>query len=85
MSEEFEKAAAEVKQFTKRPSDSEMLQLYGLYKQATVGDNTTSQPWAVQMEARAKWDAWAANKGINKADAESKYVATVRELKGKYA
>lgn len=25
----------------KRPSDEELLELYGLYKQATVGDNNT--------------------------------------------
>jgi acyl-CoA-binding protein len=37
--------------------------MYGLYKQATVGDNTASQPWAVQLEARAKWDSWTAHKG----------------------
>lgn len=35
-------------------SNDEKLKVYGLYKQATAGDNTSSQPWAVQMEARAK-------------------------------
>ena len=33
-------------------------ELYGLYKQATIGDNTTPQPWAIQLDARAKWDSW---------------------------
>ena len=41
----------------------QLLVLYGLYKQATVGDVNTEQPWKVQVEARAKWDAWNANKG----------------------
>jgi acyl-CoA-binding protein len=40
-----------------------LLQIYGLYKQATVGDNTGAQPWAVQVEARAKWEAWTSQKG----------------------
>ena len=40
-----------------------MLEIYGLYKQATAGDNTTSQPWAIQLEAAAKWNAWTALKG----------------------
>ena len=35
---------------------TQLLQLYGLYNQATVGDVNTPQPWAVQFEARAKWD-----------------------------
>lgn len=38
----FEEAAAKAKTFTTRPSDADLLKLYGLYKQATVGDNTTS-------------------------------------------
>jgi len=81
----FEEAAASVKAFTKRPTDEEMLEIYGLYKQATVGDNTTAQPWAVQMEARAKWEAWEKNKGTDKATAESKYIALAAALKAKYA
>jgi len=85
MSAAFETAAAEVKALTKRPSDSEMLRLYGLFKQATVGDNNTGQPWAVQMEARAKWEAWAANKGKSKETAENDYVALANELKAKYS
>jgi diazepam-binding inhibitor (GABA receptor modulating acyl-CoA-binding protein) len=43
MDAEFEAAAAEVKTFTKRPTNDELLQLYGLYKQATVGDNNTGR------------------------------------------
>lgn len=38
---EFETAAEEVKQLSKSPSNDKLLELYGLYKQATVGDNTT--------------------------------------------
>lgn len=38
----FEAAAEEVKTLTKRPTDVELLELYALYKQATVGDNDTS-------------------------------------------
>lgn len=34
-----------------------------------MGDVQGSQPWAVQYEARAKWDAWNANKGMTKEDA----------------
>jgi len=49
--------------------------VYGLYKQATEGDNASSQPWAVQFEARAKWDAWTANKGKSKELAMEEYVA----------
>jgi diazepam-binding inhibitor (GABA receptor modulator, acyl-CoA-binding protein) len=55
-------------------SNDEKLAVYSLYKQATEGDVTGSQPWAVQMEARAKWDAWAEHKGMGKDDAKKAYV-----------
>lgn len=41
----FLKAAEEVKTLTVRPTDDELLELYGLYKQVTVGDiNTGTEP-----------------------------------------
>lgn len=60
--------------------NSEKLKFYGLFKQATEGDVTGTQPWAVQMEARAKWDAWNERKGTSKADAEAAYVALLTEV-----
>ena len=41
-----------------------MLKLYGLYKQATVGDVNTDRPGTFSMDfaGKAKWDAWSANK-----------------------
>ena len=39
----FNKAAEEVKNLKKTPSDDEMLQIYSLFKQATVGDCNTSR------------------------------------------
>lgn len=42
MQEDFEAAAERIKPVT-GPNNEEMLQLYGLYKQATVGDNNTRE------------------------------------------
>ncbi|KPA76158.1 hypothetical protein ABB37_07921 [Leptomonas pyrrhocoris] len=50
------------------------LVFYSLYKQATEGDVKSSQPWAVQLEARAKWDAWSARKGMSSEAAKEEYV-----------
>ena len=41
--QEFNKAAEEAKNLTKRPNDEEMLDLYSLFKQATVGDVNTGE------------------------------------------
>lgn len=38
---EFEKIAEDVKKVKTRPTDQELLDLYGLYKQAVVGDINT--------------------------------------------
>ncbi|KAF2075881.1 hypothetical protein CYY_002817 [Polysphondylium violaceum] len=84
LAENFEAAAAEVKTFTTKPTNEDLLALYGLYKQAKEGDNTTGKPWAVQVEASAKWNAWDSNKGITKEAAMEKYIALVADLKKKY-
>tara|TARA_B100000927_G_C16365007_1_gene429086 strand:+ start:47 stop:322 length:276 start_codon:yes stop_codon:yes gene_type:complete len=50
------------------------LKLYGLYKTITVGENNTAQPWSVQLEARAKWDAWKAVEKFSKEDCMKLYI-----------
>ncbi|KPA76152.1 hypothetical protein ABB37_07918 [Leptomonas pyrrhocoris] len=50
------------------------LAFYSLYKQATEGDVKGTRPWAVKVEARAKWDAWSARKGMKPAEAKAAYV-----------
>lgn len=67
----FEQAAERVKTLKTKPSNDVLLQLYGLYKQATVGDNTGAQPYAVQFEARAKWNAYTEQKGHTHTDAHA--------------
>lgn len=56
------------------------LVFYSLYKQATEGDVTGAQPWAVQFEARAKWDAWNSRKGLSADDAKKQYVEKLVEV-----
>ncbi|KAG2223632.1 hypothetical protein INT45_009991 [Circinella minor] len=82
-SAEFTTAAEEVKNLTSKPSDDALLKLYGLFKQATVGDNTTSKPGMFDMKGKYKWQAWEDLKGKSQADAEKEYIAFVEELKSK--
>jgi len=82
MSAEFESAAAAVKALTTRPSDADLLELYALYKQATVGDCDTQRPGMMDFKGKAKWDAWDGKKGTSKADAEAAYIAKVKTLTG---
>jgi len=80
----FEQAAADVKNVKTRPSDEEMLKVYGLYKQATEGDCTTTRPGMFDLKGKYKWDAWDALKGKDKETAEAEYITLVEELKTTY-
>jgi len=66
--------------------DDEMLKLYGLYKQATVGDVNTERPGTFSMDfaGKAKWDAWSGNKGVAKEKAEQDYVDVANGVIAKY-
>ncbi len=79
-----EEAAERLKSLTERPSNEEFLNLYGLFKQATLGDNKTSKPGMFDMKGQFKWKAWKDKSGISQDDAANAYVALVDELLGKY-
>ncbi|XP_006806501.1 acyl-CoA-binding protein [Neolamprologus brichardi] len=80
----FDEAAAEVKQLKAKPTDEEMLQIYSLFKQATVGDVNTSRPGMFDFTGKAKWDAWEKQKGKSNENAMNEYISLVEELKQKY-
>ena len=81
----FNSAVAYIKdpanKFKKDLTNEEKLSLYKFYKQTTEGDVKGSQPWAVQLEKRAKWDAWNTVKGTSKEDAAKAYVELVEGFK----
>jgi len=82
---DFEKSAEEVKNFKSRPSDEELLQFYGLYKQATVGDVNTDCPAVIDIKGKAKWNAWNSRKGMSQDDAKKEYCELAQSLAPKYA
>ncbi|XP_051812273.1 acyl-CoA-binding protein homolog isoform X3 [Acanthochromis polyacanthus] len=81
---DFEKAAEDVKKVKTRPTNEELLELYGLYKQATVGDINTDRPGLTDPKGKAKWDAWEGRKGMSKDDSMSAYVKLATEIISKY-
>uniref|UniRef100_UPI0037E96363 acyl-CoA-binding domain-containing protein 7-like isoform X2 n=1 Tax=Semicossyphus pulcher TaxID=241346 RepID=UPI0037E96363 len=81
---EFEKLAEDVKKVKTRPTDQELLDLYGLYKQAVVGDIDTERPGMLDLKGKAKWDAWNTRKGMSKDDAMTAYITLAKEIISKY-
>ncbi|XP_017304059.1 acyl-CoA-binding protein homolog 1 isoform X5 [Diaphorina citri] len=82
--DKFNQAAEDVKNLKDTPANDELLEIYGLYKQATVGDNTTGKPGMLDFKGKAKWEAWESRKGQSKDDAQAAYIAKVVELVAKY-
>lgn len=78
--EKFEDAQKRVKQLKKSPENDDLLQLYALFKQATVGDVSGSRPGMMDFKGRAKFDAWTGKKGTTKERAMEAYVALVDRL-----
>lgn len=80
LQEDFDKAAADVKNLKAKPTDQELLDLYALFKQATVGDNGTARPGMLDFKGKAKWDAWAAKKGLDSTAAKQQYIVLANNL-----
>jgi len=81
LSEDFAAAQEQAKALKVRPSNEELLELYSLYKQATAGDVEGKRPGMLDPKGRAKFDAWAARRGLGKDSAMSQYVALVARLR----
>ena len=77
----FEAAVANSKNLSERPDNSTLLKIYGLYKQATAGDNTDKKPGFSDMVGRAKWDAWNGLKGSPSETAMQDYIDLIESLK----
>ena len=77
---DFEAAVANSKKLSQRPDNATLLKIYGLYKQATVGDNTEKKPGFGDMIGRAKWDAWNGFKGTSSEDAKQQYIDLIQSL-----
>ncbi|MCL4116177.1 UNVERIFIED_CONTAM: hypothetical protein GTU68_013255 [Idotea baltica] len=65
-------------------TDEELLQIYGLYKQATCGDNNTDKPGMLDFKGKKKYESWSDNKGMSKEEAQTKYVNLAVGLLTKY-
>lgn len=83
LTEKFDAAATSVRGMKGRPSDEELLELYALYKQATVGNCNIGEPGA-DDKSKAKWNAWNGKKGLNQDAAKDAYVKYANTIITKY-
>jgi acyl-CoA-binding protein len=79
LDQKFADAQARIKPVTGLGNDV-MLDMYALYKQASVGDATGARPGMMDLRGRAKFDAWTGKKGMTKDAAKHAYIAVVDRL-----
>lgn len=80
----FDTAALLVKTLNKtsdKTSDKEdLLYLYGMYKQATIGNCNIAEPSLMSLKAHAKWESWKQKKDIETNVAMVFYIARTDEI-----
>ena len=77
-------ASVQVKKLKVRPTNTELLDLYGFYKQATIGDININEPFLKFGSDYEKWKAWNKVKGASLYDSECNYILLVNSLITKY-
>lgn len=61
-------------------SNETLLELYSLYKQATVGDVEGERPSGFDFRGAAKYDAWEKRRGMSSEEAMQAYIDRVDQL-----
>jgi diazepam-binding inhibitor (GABA receptor modulator, acyl-CoA-binding protein) len=78
----FTAAVANSKLLSAKPDNETLLQLYGLYKQATEGDvSSDASVNPFDFVAKFKHQAWEKLKGTSKETAMQQYVDTIEGLR----
>jgi diazepam-binding inhibitor (GABA receptor modulator, acyl-CoA-binding protein) len=80
LDKEFNNAIESVKKLQNTPSSEELLKLYGLYKQANFGENTTDKPSMFNYRTFKKWLSWTAVSELTKDQAKGEYIKLVNYL-----
>jgi len=76
----FDAAVAQSRALTERPDNATLLKIYGLYKQATAGDNQEKKPAASDLVGHAQWEAWDACRGLDSDAAKQQYIDLIKQL-----
>lgn len=79
----FEEAFDKSKTLKEKPSNDILLQLYSLYKQATLGNAPEKGEYNMfDFIAKAKHEAWLKYKDLEQEEAKTQYVSLVESLTG---
>jgi acyl-CoA-binding protein len=79
LKEQFEAAIEKAKGLPNQSNET-LLEMYSLYKQATVGDVTGEAPSGFDFRAAAKYEAWKKRRGMSSDEAMQAYIDLVDRL-----
>ena len=90
LQQQFEAATQRVDNLPPEQGAEDMVELYGLYKQATDGDHDTKgdevdrddhdNPNGPAGLSQAQWDSWSKRKGMPEEEAKRRYVEMVNKI-----
>jgi diazepam-binding inhibitor (GABA receptor modulating acyl-CoA-binding protein) len=76
---QFETAIEKAKGLPNQSNET-LLDLYGFYKQATVGDVEGERPAGFDFRGAAKFDAWKKRRGMSSDEAMQAYIDLIDRL-----
>lgn len=79
LKDQFEAAIARAKGLPDQSNET-LLELYSLYKQATIGDVEGDRPSGFDFRGAAKYDAWEKRRGMSTDEAMQAYIDLVDRL-----
>lgn len=80
LQEKFDQAVQNSKTLSQKPSNEVLLQIYALYKQATMGDVSGKKPGMFDLVGKYKYEAWEKLKGTSQESAQAQYVELIDSL-----
>lgn len=76
----FNKAAEHLRTITSKLDNNQLLELYGLFKQATEGKCDTPKPSWFDGRGRKKWEAWKALEDLPQEESKRQYIALIEKF-----
>ncbi len=84
LEEQFKQAEADLMKLHHKPDNNTLLQLYSYHKQAMKGDAPEKDPSGMfDLVGKAKFAAWASQRGRSSEECMKSYIELVEKLKGK--
>lgn len=77
----FDQAANYLQEIHSELTSTDLLEFYGLYKQATCGPCNTPKPGMFNLQGKSKWNAWNDLKDMEKVEAMERYIAKITQLR----